>query len=322
MRGAHGVEIEALHQEDILHHAFLRYVFAGFFVVLMPVYPVEQHRCTIHEHSAAVDLHFPEAHFATPDLGDLPVRLPERKEQGIEVGEFRRPFFRVGYFRSEVGKGGIAGGRKGAVHDLGDTLRHRFFQHRRAGRVVELPFEGPARRIGVAEIPDDGLHIDAGIPATIIEGGLNEEVVELQGRGGAKVYVAVDAAEPPVVLVLKIAPVAPAKDLHGQNVGALFHKRSDIKFRRQRAVFAVADGCAVDPDVKSRTDPGKMQCDLHLIHISRKLEFTPVTAGRIIVGGNARRVHRHEGISDIGINGRAVALEFPVARHLYVAPVA
>jgi hypothetical protein len=100
MGRAHGVEVEALHQEDVLQHAFLRHVFAGSFIVLMPVYPVKQHRCTIHQHPAAVDLHLPEAHFATPHLGDFPVWLFQGEHQGVQVRVFRRPF--QGFFTSAV----------------------------------------------------------------------------------------------------------------------------------------------------------------------------------------------------------------------------
>lgn len=116
-----------------------------------------------------------------------------------------------------------------------------------------------------------------------------------------------------MVGIFEVTAVGPFADLHGDAVTPFAQERSRVELGRQRRIFGVTDVFAVDPDVISRIDAPEMQRDIPVAPRRREVEFAVVTTHGI-VAANAGRIDR-EGITDVGIVGKAVAVHLPAGGH-------
>ena len=190
---------------------------------------------------------------------------------------------------------------------------------RGAVRVEQLVahFVGPRR----SESPVRDVHAEVqdavAVPGDQV--GARREVAHEGRRPRQKRDLAVDPADPPEVLALEVAAVAPADDLHRERVGSGRDLLGDPELGGGPASLAVADEGAVHPDVKGRIDPVEPEEDLVAVPARRDLEAPPVGTYRVVVLGHERRVCG-KGIELVPIDRIAVAEQFPVRGHRDLVP--
>ena len=151
------------------------------------------------------------------------------------------------------------------------------------------------------------------------EVGVRREVPEEGRRAGEERDLAVDAADPPEVLALQIAAVAPANDLHRECVRSGRDLFGDPELGRRPASLAVADEGAVHPDVERGVDPVEAKEDLVAVPPLGDPEGAPVGTHRVVVLRYEGRVRR-ERIGLVPIHGIAVTEQFPVRGHRDLVP--
>ncbi|OQC24439.1 MAG: hypothetical protein BWX70_02625 [Verrucomicrobia bacterium ADurb.Bin070] len=89
--GAYGVDVVALHQQDVFHHAAVRHGIAAVGVHLVAVDAADQDRLAVQQDLAAARFDLAEAHALRDGLDDHAARVPQREQQRVERGIFGRP---------------------------------------------------------------------------------------------------------------------------------------------------------------------------------------------------------------------------------------
>ncbi|MNJ54714.1 hypothetical protein D3C77_501700 [compost metagenome] len=117
-------------------------------------------------------------------------------------------------------------------------------------RVIELHFNGTAG-LAYEVILQLHIYIQLCVLVCVIQFGSNEEVGDMQRRSRVQIDFAKNAAEPPEVLILQPAGVAPAIHFYGQLVLSSDEIGGNIKFRRRKRIFAITDELPVYPYIES-----------------------------------------------------------------------
>ena len=133
--------------------------------------------------------------------------------------------------------------------------------------------------------------------------------------------VAFNAAQAPEVLALQVRACAPAEDFQYQRVFALFHVGVDEVFSRVFRILVVANLLSVEIDIDARFGTGDVEEDVAFHPPCGDVDFAAIDAHGDVVGQLWRfGVECLELVTDVGVEGGAMALSLPVAGHLDVAP--
>ena len=137
---------------------------------------------------------------------------------------------------------------------------------------------------------------------------------------GKKINTPFDAADLPVILILKISPITPPVDLYSQSIFSFADILCDVELCRCLASLAVAYFFPVHPDIHRRFDTAKMEKHLTVCPRIRDGKKSPVRSHWIIFVGNMRGVCRKRVIR-ICIDGHTESLQFPISRYIDVRPM-
>jgi hypothetical protein len=88
---AHRVDVEALHEDEVLPHGGDVHRPPGAGVVHVAVHGVQLHGSAVQEERLVTDLHLTESHLRAEHLDYVPVRIQQLEHQAVEVGVFGRP---------------------------------------------------------------------------------------------------------------------------------------------------------------------------------------------------------------------------------------
>ncbi len=218
VRGAHGVDVEPLHQRDVLLLLGAGDVPAAVDARLGAVGASEHHAPTVDLQLLVADLDLPEADGLLAGLDDLAVP-EELYAELVDVRGLVGPLQRV---------------RDPAVDD----------RHLTALRVEELGTHGVAR----LRAADDDVGFDCRVAVLRVQVGPDRDVLEVRPRRPVEPDLAEDAGEPPLVVVLQVCAGAPAVHLDPQRVRPGLEPARDVELRRRVAALVVADVGVVDPD--------------------------------------------------------------------------
>ena len=298
VRGAHGVDVEALEERDVLEHVVHRDGAPVVGAALVAVDALELDRLAVEAHLVLHDLHVLEAHAAGPHV------LAGLHHERVEVGVLRAP--RTGLLHDEH-----------AVLDVADLLE---------GGVVEGGGDGDATAHDLR--PELQLPVDE----RTVRHRLDEEVVEAHLRRGEEAHVAVDAREAEHVLVLQEAAVAPAVDLHREQVVAVPEVLRHVELARQLGVLGIADLLPVDPHVVGAVHAVEAQEDLAPLPLRRHAERAAVGGDGVVVAlvrvavadGRMRDVALGVPgvrVAHVRVAGRAEAAHLHAARHVDREPL-
>ncbi len=95
VRGAHGIEVELLHQAHVLFHIGARHGMATGWVVLVSVYATDQQSLAVDPQLPAANLHRAKTDLSAFDIEYLALAIFKAQYQGIEIGCFIGPFTRI-----------------------------------------------------------------------------------------------------------------------------------------------------------------------------------------------------------------------------------
>ena len=87
----HRIDIELLHDPDILLHALAGHDIAPVGVQFVPVSALEEHGLAVDQHLRILDLHLPETGLYRNDFGDCTL-LQRRHPHRIQIGSLCGPF--------------------------------------------------------------------------------------------------------------------------------------------------------------------------------------------------------------------------------------
>ena len=248
--GADCVDIELLHDEDVLQHPLPGHDVTAVRVQFVAVGALEQDRLAVHEELAAGEFDLPESDFHRNGLaaaGGL---------QGVQVRGFGRPFLR-----------GREGQGRGDRPLAGDATRRYAF-----------PLSIKQFQACLAAL---ALEFDADVQGTVPVGGVqvrrDPDILDALLGTGVEVAVTGYAAVTEEVLVLQVSTVAPAEYLKGDEVllpgdEVLRH----VEFGFQLAVLAVSDILAVHPEIDVGGDGAEVEEDVLPGPGGRDFEFPAV----------------------------------------------
>ncbi len=286
VRRADGVEVRALHQEDVLEHFLLRHRRAVPKRELVPVDAVELDRAPIDEQTPTLCLDLTESHARRAALRAAVER------QRVEVRVFRRPRPRARHGKDEC--------RATVVLPHDDTAvgRRERRRHGHARRHRERPVairgvSGARRRAEVADRAGERL--------------------------GEQRHAPCDPRQADHVLVFEIAAVAPPEHADAKEVVLELDARRDVEFGRKLRVLGIADMAAVDPDVESGRDTLETQDDALSAPGLRHAERPPIEGDGILLRLDARRRLR-ERVASAHVARHAITGQLDAARHVYFRP--
>ena len=107
---------------------------------------------------------------------------------------------------------------------------------------------------------EEQLDVEPSAREIIRERGSEPDILDVLPVASVEIAVAPHAAQPPEVLILEIASVAPAEDLKGYQITAGLHVARDVELGLEFAVLAVTDERTVDPQRevrRHRTEVGR-----------------------------------------------------------------
>ena len=234
--GADCVDIELLHDEDVLQHPLPGHHVTAVRVQFVAVGALEQDRLAVHEKLPAGELDLPESDFHRNGLaaaGGL---------QGVQVRGLGCPLLR---------------GREGQGRG------HRPLAGDAAGSYA-FPLSVKQFQAGLAAL---ALEFDADVQGPVPVGGVqvrrDPDILDALLGAGVEVAVAGYAAVAEEVLVFQVSAVAPAKYLESDEVllpgkEVLRHIELGLQF----AVLAVSDKLAVHPEIDVGSDGSEVEEDV------------------------------------------------------------
>ncbi|GAA3293923.1 hypothetical protein GCM10020295_17100 [Streptomyces cinereospinus] len=159
---------------------------------------------------------------------------------------------------------------------------------------------------------DVGVDAQGALAGAVVVGGVHEEVPHAVRGAVQQGDVTEDARQPPLVLVLQVRARRPLVHPDGEDVAGRPQQVPDRELVRQAGALELAEFRAVQPDAGARLDAVEAQDRVAGVRPAvGEVEGAQVVAGGVL-GGDARGIHR-EGVEVVGVDGRPVALEDPVA---------
>ena len=300
---AHGIDVEPLHQLDILYHALAAHIVAPVGVHLVAVGSLEEYRLAVDEHLRVLDFYLPESHLLRNHLHHT-VTLLDSSHESEEIGSLSRPPLHIAHREANIAEAVFlkVGRSLGHRHAIGvEQLQ----VHHRASLHVHLHLQRTVL-VAIGQVGGDAYIVHMHLLVT-----------------GIEITLACHAAEPPEVLILRVAAVAPAETLEGNEVVSGLHIGSDIKLGSHLRVFRIAHKLSVHIEVDIGSDRTEVGDDLPSVPVGRQLDYTAVRAHMVVLVGHIgwivlevptpRKPHIH-------IHRVAISVKFPVGRHIECLP--
>ena len=165
----------------------------------------------------------------------------------------------------------------------------------------------------------DGTGNERFVADVAVSGGIVTHVGEVDGRGGPQAHAAVDAAVPPLVLVLHVGGVRPAHDHRRERVALAGPDPSgEVELGGEARVLRGAERFAVEPEHEHALGPADLEHDPSPAPSPRHRELGAVQAGRVVVGDLGRL--QVEGHRNVRVDRGREALHREAPRHRDLAP--
>ena len=204
---ADGVDIEALHENDVFDHALGRESAPVLRVMLMAIDAAQADGLAIHAQAAIDCLYLPEANAGALGLDRDAGSILESNDKGVEIRIFRGPFARGGDVGAKAGAGDFA------------ILRiDESFRVKRRGKygfgcgVEKLRLAGISFAVDIFGLAKRNTQVEGCVLIVAVKSGCREEIADLDIGSAQESHIAKNAAQPPHVLVLDPRGVAPASD--------------------------------------------------------------------------------------------------------------
>ena len=143
------------------------------------------------------------------------------------------------------------------------------------------------------------------------------KVCQMPLRAAQQIYIAENAVKTEEILILQIAPHAPFMHADAQRVLPRVHQRGQVKFRRKMASLRKAGIVSVYKHLRAGADA--LQHQIGAQRIVRDRERPLINPQRILIR-HIGRIDR-EGIIDVGVIGRFIAVQLPAGRDRNFRPL-
>ena len=183
--GAHGIDVEFLHDLDILNHALYRYHITEVGIQFVTVGTLEEYGLAIHEHLEVLELYLAEAHLLADSL-DYLVTINEFDEEGVEVRSLGSPLGGIAHSHRCLGLALAIYSNRSSLHHLASSILQSVAQGL-AGSVV-----GSSR------------DLQRTVLVVLVQVGEDEEIIYTYLRTSIHIYLTGDTGEAPEVLVLEV----------------------------------------------------------------------------------------------------------------------
>ena len=304
--GTHSIDIKALHYLYIPQHLLLRDQIPALRAHLVPVGALDEHRLTVDQKLAVLYLHLAESHI-DGHLVRHSVLTHGHSLQAVQPGSLSRPF-----------AWGAHIGRSFELTVL-SYLSHR--------GPHGLSFRGPQRKSDSSHsVRHITLYRKTAVAVRRIQVRYSLHCLHALLGPGVHITFPGDTGKPPEILVLKISAVTPAENLERKQIVPGLYEVSDVKHGLQFAVLAVTHVLTVDIKGDIGGYRAEMYEDVPVPDpVLRYLDRSPVGSDMVLELRHMRRVILEEiapGISDIEVQGIAIAVEFPDSGNRHGAPSA
>ena len=301
MAGTHGIQVELLHQLDVLQHALARYHIAAIRIHFVTVGTLEEYRLPVNQNLGILQFYFAETHFHGNHFKHL-VALLQRRTQGIKIRCFSCPFvgrLYLEYFRYFARR------------------LQRFGCHRFLTCVKQFQFHQSATFHAK-------VHFQCTVAILRIKVGSNTNVRNLFLIAGIQVTITSYSAVTEEVLVFQICSVAPAEHLESNQVFLSgLQIRSQVEFSFQLAVFAITYITAVYPQIHVGSYRTEVCNDFLAFPVGRNHYLTAIRTHMVVFFRHEGRIVPiaiAPGIAYIHINGITIAIQFPNTRYRHIGP--
>ena len=296
--GAHGIDVELLHNLDVLYHPFTAHDVATVWIHLVSVGSFDINRLPIDQQLTVLNLHFPEPHLLRNHLNDLSALL-HCGDKGEEIGCLGGPWFHVLDVESHVAvalplefHAVLAHGDAVSVQQVevyrGTSLHVQVYRQ----HTVLVVVHQVSRQLDVAH-----LHLFV---------------------AGIKITVARHAAQSPEVLVFAVRAVAPTEGLEGNQVVAFLHIGRDVELGGHLRILSIAHIHAVDIQVDVGCHAAKVGDNLLAVPAVGYVDDAAVAAHMVVFQRHLGRVVLEMSApseADVHVYRVAIAVEFPYSRH-------
>ena len=306
--GSHGVDVEPLHNLQILYHPLPAHHIASVGIHLMPVGTLYIDGLTVHEQLSVAYLHAAESHPLPHHLdGGIRCLVVDFCHKGVQIGSLGSPFLYERHLYLAFGP------------SVGLRRRH----DRGVGH--HLPIVGEQLIGYLGGTCALGAYHEQTVGIVIVKVAVQSYVVEVASHVTAvEVAVACHAGEAPEVLVLAVGAVAPPEGLEGDEVVAGMHKGCDVKLGSHLRILGVAHVFAIDPYREVARSRTHVEIDLLTLPVGRQIKGTAIGTG-IVVGLTDIRGIALEGgtpgISHVLIGLVAIAIQLEESGHGEVHPL-
>ena len=303
-----GVDVVLFHGGEVFADVGLAEDVSGVLVVLVVVDALDEDGPAVHEVLVAPDFDFPEADAEGNDFGRFAHLLMEDVER-VEVGGLGGPRLDIGDAGLETERGeGVDDGCLAAFgHDAPVGVRQL---------VAHGGLAGQAARVGHCHVKAEEAG-GVGAVQVLADG----EVPHSDGVLGEEVHVALNAAYAPKVLALEVAPCGPAVDFQGDEVAPRRETGCDVIFGGRFRVLVVAYFLPVDVDVAAGLGSADVEEHFFAFPVGGYLDEFAVGADGVFLRQQGRtRVAGGELVGMVGVDGRPVAVEFPIGGDVNFAP--
>ena len=166
-----------------------------------------------------------------------------------------------------------------------------------------------------------GFYFQCSILVGVVESRIDREISNTHLISAIEVNAAVEPRQAPEILIFKVGTVAPAIRLYCNCVIAFFQIGGDVKFGRHLSHLAVSHFFAVDPDIHGSGTAFEVKEYSSAIPGIGEGECALIAPHRIVFVWYVGWVCR-EDISEVGVDGRTISLQLPIAGNFYFSPVA
>ena len=296
--GAHGIDVELLHNLDVLYHPLTTHDVATVWIHLVSVGAFDINRLPINQQLTVPNLHFPEPHLLRNHLYHLSALL-HCGDEGEQIGCLGGPWFHVLDVESHV------------TVTLSLEV-HAVLAHGDAVSVQQVEvYRGTSLHVQV--------YRQHSVLVVVRQVGCQFDVAHLHlFVAGIKITVARHAAQPPEVLVLAVRAVAPTEGLKGNQVVALPHIGRDVELGGHLRIFGIAHIHAVDIQVDVGRYAAKVGDNLLAVPAVGDIDGAAVAAHMVVFQWHLGRVVLEmsaPGEADVQVYRVAIAVEFPYSRH-------
>ena len=310
---ADGVDVQLLHPPDVFEHQILVYHVPLFGMVFVPIHAPQHQRTAVHREPGAAYLDPPEPDPHRRGLDGCAAFVLDAQGESIDRRGLRGPRPHPG---NRLGERDL--GLAPRIHRGLDDARR--VPHRISVGIAQLRDEAPPRSGFGIEVPKRRLEPETSVFEPVVEVGGDVKVAKVRRRTREQAHAAVDPADPPEILAFEVTAVAPAIDLHRDQVDPGNEGFGDPELSRRAASLRIADALPVHEHPKRRVDAVEADEHFEAVPVPGKFEADPVGADRVVVERHAGRIGGKR-VGLVAVDRVPVTLQLPVGGNRNVGPV-